>query len=157
VASEPLFDLSALDLGATAVSAERVGELNPQCGHMRQLDRVIWLSEDNTLGLGVKHVREDEFWVPCHIPGRPLLPGVLLIEAAAQLSSIMYRLKSGEPRFLGFTRCNEVAFRGQTEPGDTLYLLAREKEYRRRRFETFTQGIVGGKLVFEGLLTGMVM
>jgi 3-hydroxyacyl-[acyl-carrier-protein] dehydratase len=155
---QPAFiDLDAIDLDGVAVSADEVGRLNPQCGHMRQLDHVIWLAEDCSEAVGVKHVRDDEFWVSGHIPGRPLLPGVLMIEAAAQLSSIIYRKKFAETRFLGFTRCDGVAFRGQVRPGDTLYLLARERSFRARRFESEAQAIVSGSLVFEGLITGMVM
>ncbi|MCH6550662.1 MAG: beta-hydroxyacyl-ACP dehydratase, partial [Planctomycetes bacterium] len=48
---------------------------------MRQLDYVIWRTQDASQGLGVKHVGDDEFWVPGHIPGRPLMPGVIMLEA----------------------------------------------------------------------------
>jgi 3-hydroxyacyl-[acyl-carrier-protein] dehydratase len=125
---------------------------------MRQLDYVIWLDEARTKAVGVKQVLHDEFWIGGHIPGRPLLPGVLMIEAAAQLSTILFRLKTGlTDRFLGFARCSDVAFRGQVVPGDTLYLLAHEISLRPRRVVSATQGVVNGELVYEGLITGMVM
>lgn len=152
-----LIDFGALDLDQIAVTADEVGRINPQCGDMRQLDHVIWLNADASEGIGVKHVREDEFWVRGHIPGRPLLPGVLMIEAAAQLSSILYHKKTREDRFVGFTRCDKVAFRGQVVPGDTFYLLAREVSFKRRRFICDTQGVVNSRLVFEGTITGMVL
>lgn len=157
MAAEPLYDLSKLDLSHVAVSAERVGELNPQRGDMRQLDHVIWLTEDSSGGVGVKRVRDDEFWVTGHIPGRPLMPGVLMIEAAAQLCSLLQQIQKGgdKMQFMGFTRCDDVAFRGQVVPGDTLYLLARQIKHSRRRFVSITQGIVDGSLVFEGRITGM--
>jgi len=154
---ETLFDLDGIDLSQTAVTAEEVGRINPQCGDMRQLDYVIWRNDDNSMALGVKEVRPDEFWVPGHIPGRPLMPGVLMIEAGAQLSSVLYRLKSKEERFLGFTRCDEVVFRGQVQPGDRLYLLVREIAFKARRFISASQGIVNGKLVLEAKITGMVI
>jgi 3-hydroxyacyl-[acyl-carrier-protein] dehydratase len=157
VAGELLFDLSAIDLTQVTVSAEEVGRLNPQTGDMRHLDYVIWCNDERTQTLGVKHVRDDEFWVPGHIPGRPLLPGVLMIEAAAQLSSVLYKFKTQEDRFLGFTRCNDVTFRGQVVPGDTLYLLAEEVSFRARRFISRAQAVVDEKLVFEAVITGMVI
>jgi 3-hydroxyacyl-[acyl-carrier-protein] dehydratase len=157
LAQSPLFDISNIDMSRVAVSFEDVGRINPQCGHMRQLDHVIWIAEDGSAGLGVKNVRPDEFWVTGHIPGRPIMPGVLIIEAAAQLSSVLYRRKAGEARFIGFTRCDHVAFRGQVLPGDTLYLLAQEESFRARRFVSQTQAMVNGALVFEGEITGMVM
>jgi len=59
--------------------------------------------------------------------------------------------------FLGFTRCNDVVFRGQVFPGDRLLLLSQEIEFNRRRFISKAQGVVGDKLVFEGTITGMVI
>ena len=96
MAAQPFFDLNELDLDAVALPSEEVARLNPQCGDMRHLDHVAWFNESLTLALGVKQVRSDEFWVPGHIPGRPLFPGVLMIEAAAQLASLLYRRKSAE-------------------------------------------------------------
>jgi 3-hydroxyacyl-[acyl-carrier-protein] dehydratase len=158
VASEPLFDLSAIDLNAVAMPPEEVGRLNPQCGAMRQLDHVIWVDNDAGRALGVKHISDEEFWVPLHIPGRPLMPGVLMIEAAAQLCSAFFlKFRADGPRFLGFTRCNEAVFRGQVLPGDTLYLLSEEVETRPRRFVSRTQAMVDDRLVFEATITGMVM
>jgi 3-hydroxyacyl-[acyl-carrier-protein] dehydratase len=159
VAAKPLFDLSKIDLSQVAASSERIEEVNPHRGHMRQLDYVIWMNEDVTCGLGVKLVRDDEFWVPGHIPGRPLLPGVLMIEAAAQLCSFLQKVAhhAGESQFLGFTRCDDIAFRGQVVPGDTLYLLAVEVSHRRRRFISKAQAIANDRLVFEGTISGMAI
>jgi 3-hydroxyacyl-[acyl-carrier-protein] dehydratase len=157
VASAPLIDLSSIDLTQVAVTPETVGTMNPQCGGMRQLDHVISVDNDTGEIVGVKHVAEDEFWVPLHIPGRPLMPGVLMIEAGAQLSSIFFRMRTHEKRFLGFTRCDNVVFRGQVVPGDTLYLLVVEQSLSPRRFVSQAQGIVNGSLVFEAKITGMVL
>jgi 3-hydroxyacyl-[acyl-carrier-protein] dehydratase len=157
VPSQLLFDISGIDLSSVLVSAEEVGRLNPQCGDMRHLDHVIWANHDNSEILGVKHVRLDEFWVPGHVPGRPLLPGVIMIEAAAQLCSIQYKRKTGKLAFLGFTRCDNVVFRGQVVPGDILYLLGKEIETGARRMISDVQGVVHGKMVFEARITGMVI
>jgi 3-hydroxyacyl-[acyl-carrier-protein] dehydratase len=159
VAAAPLFDISQIDLDRVTATTEQVEALNPHRGHMRLLDHVIWMNEDATAGLGVKYIKDDEFWVTGHIPGRPLLPGVLMIEAAAQLCSFLH--KSGRfalaSQFLGFTRCDKVAFRGQVVPGDALYLLAKEISQRRQRFVSQAQAMVNGRLVFEGEITGMAM
>lgn len=157
MASPLMFDLHDIDPKGIAVTAEEVGRLNPQCGAMRQLDYLIWMSPDSTRGLGVKHVKPDEFWVSGHIPGRPLLPGVLMIEAGAQLCSILYKKKTGNYAFLGFTHCNDVTFRSQVVPGDTLFLLARELKFGTRRFESEVQAVVGDRLVLEARISGMVI
>ncbi len=159
MAAQTLFDISGIDLSKVAISAQKVGQLNPQCGPMRHLDYVIWKNDDATCGLGVKQVRDDEFWVPVHIPGRPLLPGVLMIEAAAQLCSVLRQFRPGtdNSRFLGFTRCDDVVFRGTVVPGDTFYLLAKELKTSRRRFISATQGLVNDQLVLEATITGMAV
>jgi 3-hydroxyacyl-[acyl-carrier-protein] dehydratase len=160
VASLPLLDISRIDMSQVAASPQRVAEVNPHRGHMRHLDYVIWMNEDFSCGLGVKQVRDDEFWVQGHVPGRPLLPGVLMIEATAQLCSFLQRVREDTeaPEFMGFIRCDDVVFRGQVVPGDTLYLLAKEVSHgRRRRFVSQTQAIVNGRLVYEGTITGMAI
>ncbi len=153
----PIVDLSTIDLNAVAADAAAVGRANPQAGDMRMLDHMVWISPDGSRGLGVRFVRHDEFWIPGHIPGRPLLPGVLMIEAGAQLASFMQKNKYHREGFLGFTRCDDTAFRGQVQPGDTLYLLGQEVESTARRFISRVQGIVNGKIVFESTVTGMIM
>ncbi len=152
-----LFDISDIDKNKVVITREEVGEIIPQSGDMRQLNHVIWFSDDCGRALGVKYVQADEFWVAGHIPGRPLMPGVLMIEAGAQLASVLYWRKVSKTHFLGFTRCDNVVFRSQVVPGDTLYLLAEEVSLRTKRFVMDTQGVVNGVLVFEARVTGMAM
>ena len=157
MAIEPLIDISAIDLSKVALSPEANGDMNPQAGDMRQLDYVAYLNDENTLAVGVKEVKDDEFWVAGHIPGRPIYPGVLMIEAAAQISSVLYHIKAEEHHFMGFTRCDHCSFRGQVVPGDTLALVAVERKFQRRRFVCEAQGYVDGKFIFEVQITGMMM
>ncbi len=156
---EPILDLSTIDLDAVAVDAETVGRLNPQCGDMRQLDHVVLLDVEKGLAVGRLAVPEDVWWGPLHIPGRPLMPGVLMIEGAAQLSSIYhrYRMKGSQDRFLGFTRIDGTVFRGQVLPGQTLHFTMREVKFSPRRFITDAQGVVDDRIVFETRITGMTM
>ncbi len=155
MASELLLDLSTIDLDQVAISPGEVGRINAQTGSMRQLDHVIVLDLDKGEAIGVKQVRDDEFWVPLHIPGRPLLPGVLQIEAAAQLCSVYFHFRMKPDGFVGFTRCDDAVFRKPVVPGDTLYLLVRELRIRSRRIVSQAQGVVNGTLVFESKITGM--
>lgn len=155
--SEPLFDLAGIDLDGVLLSTKQVEAINPHRGAMRQLDRVIWLDDAHSMAVGAKDVTEDEFWVPGHIPGRPLMPGVMMIEAGAQLASVLFRHRVNDNRFVGFTRCDDAVFRHQVVPGDTLYLLAKEVEFKPRRFISRAQGIVNGTIAFEATVTGMAM
>jgi 3-hydroxyacyl-[acyl-carrier-protein] dehydratase len=86
-----LFDLSQIDLSAKPVfDREVISRVNPQQFEMQQLDGVLWFDKANMLVLGYKDVTDREFWVQGHIPGRPLMPGVIMIESAAQLLSRKY-------------------------------------------------------------------
>ena len=156
VSSEPLFDISHVDFDAPIADLDLVQRINPHRGHMVQLDGVAWWTHDQ--GVGWKDIRDDEFWVEGHIPGRPLYPGVLMIEASAQLSSFVIqipRLEDENRGFLGFVRSDETVFRGQVVPGKRLVLLTQLLSQNRRRFVSRCQGFVDGDLVIETKVTGM--
>jgi 3-hydroxyacyl-[acyl-carrier-protein] dehydratase len=72
---------------------------------------------------GSWHLRGDEAFFAGHFPGRPTLPGVLMVEALAQVGAVAVLL---EPRYAGklplFGGIDRVRFRRQVEPGDTLHL-----------------------------------
>lgn len=155
MAAELIVNFDELDLTQIAVSRDQIDGLIPQTGDMRQIDHLVWVNEERSACVAVRHVRDDEFWVPGHIPGRPLLPGVMMIEAAAQASAVLYRLRTGNERFIGFVRLDDVVFRGQVVPGDTVYFIANERECKPRRFVTATQAVLNGTLIFEGVITGM--
>ena len=123
------------------------------------LDGIIWQSEVGGFirALAFHDVREDEFWVDGHIPGRPVFPGVLMIETAAQLASFLFIRRMNLEGFVGFAGVNHVKFRGQVVPGDRFHMLCVEKDLRRRRSICATQGLVNGQLVFEAEVTGMPM
>lgn len=156
MAGEPILDLAAIDVDRPMFTRDQVALVNPHRGHMALLDAIVWVDDRNSSGVAVKRVRNDEFWVPGHIPGKPVLPGVLMVEAAAQLSSFLYYRRSGVSWFAGFTRIEETTFRGLVRPGDTLFLLATEIKYHIKRFKTHVQGVVNDQVVFEGKITGMV-
>ncbi len=81
-----LFDLSLLNLDAEPIYDQAtINQVNPQRFEMQQLDGILWQDTERHLILGYKEVTDQEFWIRGHVPGRPLMPGVIMIEAAAQL------------------------------------------------------------------------
>lgn len=152
-----LLDFDSIDLNQVVFDAEAIERVNPQRFEMRQLDGIIFHDKQRCVCLGYKDVTENEFWVRGHIPGRPLMPGVLMIEAAAQLASfyISYLNEYPTGKFIGFGGVDEVKFRGTVTPGDRLYLVAQLLENRPRRFICATQGIVNGQMVLQAKITGM--
>lgn len=153
----PLLDLSAIDMSGRMIPRERINDYIPHQGDMALLDHVIWHRPDYTAAVALKRVRDDEFWCAGHIPGRPILPGVLMVEAGAQLASIMYFARMDHRNFAGFTRIENTVFRGMVVPGDDLYIVASEVKFHPKRFISDCQGLVQGKIVYESRITGMIL
>jgi 3-hydroxyacyl-[acyl-carrier-protein] dehydratase len=150
-----LFDITGIDLTRVEVDVAGIERINPHRGVMRMLDGINYVSSDLNQAVAYRDVRPDEFWVAGHIPGRPLLPGVLMVEAGAQLASYLTKLRLKEMQFMGFVGIDEVTFRGQVVPGDRLLLLCEGIELRPRRSICVAQGLVRGNIVFEARITGM--
>lgn len=150
-----LFDLAQYDLDQVVQDVAFIESINPHRGDMRLLDGVIWEDIPTSQAIAYKDIRDDEFWVPGHIPGRPIFPGVLMVEAAAQLASYLTLRLFPELDFLGFAGVDEVKFRGQVVPGDRLHILIHGTNMKPRRSICTAQGVVGNRLVFEAKITGM--
>jgi len=155
-----LFDLSEIDLTAKPLfDKEAICKVNPQRFEMQHLDGVLWYDKERALILGFKDVTANEFWVRGHIPGRPMMPGVIMVEAAAQLTSFFIKQVYKEEGFIGFAGIESAKFRSVVEPGQRLYLLGHITKYRHAthssRVETAVQGVADGNIVFEAVIAGM--
>jgi len=151
-----LFDLSQIDLTAVPLfDREAIGRVNPQRFEMQHLDGILWFDKENFLILGYKDVTESEFWVRGHIPGRPLMPGVIMVEAGAQLSSFFVKQIYGVEGFVGFGGIDSARFRSVVEPPQRLLLLGHFTKFKSRKYICSVQGIVGDTMVFEAVVSGL--
>jgi 3-hydroxyacyl-[acyl-carrier-protein] dehydratase len=149
------FDLSRIDPKHIQIPIEEIRRLNPHRHEFEQIDGVYLLLPQENVIAGFKDVRSDEFWVRGHFPGNPLLPGVLMLEAAAQLCSI-YQYKVCPPKgYFGFGGIDGVKFRAAVRPGDRLILLGRVVQLHSRRSIFSVQGVVGDRLAMEATITGV--
>jgi 3-hydroxyacyl-[acyl-carrier-protein] dehydratase len=150
-----LFNLSDIDPDKVEFGRDAISEVNPQSYEMCQLDGVIWHDLGKLLCLGYKDVTDSEFWVRGHIPGRPIMPGVIMVESAAQLASFFMRRIYGLTGFIGFSGIDNTKFRDTVVPGDRLLLLSHICKVRSRQFSAAVQGVVNGKIVFDTVISGM--
>ena len=151
-----LFDLSQIDLtGKPIFDRGAISRVNPQQFEMRQLDGILWYDKKKFLILGYKDVTKDEFWVRGHIPSRPLMPAVIMVEAAAQLSSFFVKQIYELGGFIGFASIDSAKFRAIVEPGQRLYLLGHITKFKRRKYTCSVQGVVGDTMVFEAVVSGL--
>lgn len=151
----PILDPAGLDFSNVVADRAEIERVNPHRYEFRLVDAVVYFDREQKLFAGYHDVRSDAFWVRGHIPGRPLLPGVLMIEAAAQLSSYLYHQVFPGRGFLGFVGVDNVKFRGVVQPPCRFVIVGRGRDVRPRRMVCETQGFVDGTMVFEGEITGM--
>ena len=118
---------------------------------------LIAILRDEGIIVGYKDLREDEFWVRGHIPGTPLFPGVLMVEAAAQLCSIYLGIVNPTPGFFGFGGLEDVRFRATVRPGERLYLIGKAVQVHPRKSTLQAQGVVGEKIAFEATIIGVTI
>lgn len=150
-----ILDPRTLDFAHLVADRAAIQEVNPHRHEFSLLDAVILLDREHSIYAGYHDIRPDAFWVRGHIPGRPLFPGVLMIEAAAQLASYLYHTVFPGAGFLGFTGVDAVKFRGIVAPPCRFVIVGRGKQMRPRRMICESQGFVDSTLVFEAEITGM--
>lgn len=156
--TDSIIDLGTLDLNRIVADVDEIRRYNPQRFEMEQLSGIIHEDPASHICVGYKDVRADDFWVRGHMPGMPLMPGVVMCEAAAQLSSyfaVKYDML-GSGFVVGLGGLEEVRFRDSVYPGDRMYVVCQLVRVRRGkiiicRFE----GYARSKLVVEGIIKGI--
>ncbi|MBY0457941.1 MAG: hypothetical protein K2V38_11425, partial [Gemmataceae bacterium] len=121
-AEEPALDLTTLPFDRPVAGIEEIRAANPHRFEFEMLSGIVHLDPAKHLIAGFKDLRADDFWTRGHMPGFPLFPGVLMCEAAAQLSGYYYTTqKIGDPGvLLGLGGVDEAKFVRLVRPGERL-------------------------------------
>ena len=115
------------------------------------VDRIVELS--GTRAVGLKNVTMNEYFFRGHFPGRPIMPGVLIVEAMAQVGGIVLLNKpEHHGRFAYFMAIDKVKFRKPVVPGDQLVFEVELGKVRSRTGQVIARALVDGKLVCEAEL-----
>jgi len=152
-----ILDFSAYDLNHVVADIEEIRRYNPQRFEMEQLTAIVFDDRERGICVGYKDVTSNEFWIRGHMPGMPLMPGVIMCEAAAQLCGFhVQRHNLMGAQMIGFGGMDEVRFRGTVVPGDRLVIASEKLQLRtgamvRCRFQCF----VNEQIVCEGQIRGI--
>jgi 3-hydroxyacyl-[acyl-carrier-protein] dehydratase len=114
---------------------------------------------NETSGVGIKHVRADEFWCAGHFPGNPIMPGVLQVEALAQTACfiVFKNMKTTGAETLGyFTTMEKIKFSNMVKPGDTLELHVEVIANKMNLYKFHGIALVGGKKVSEATFSAIM-
>lgn len=120
------------------------------------VDKIITLEERKIVG--IKNVTINEPFFQGHFPGSPIMPGVLIIEAMAQVGAVLFlRLDENKKKLAYFTGIDKAKFRKPVGPGDQLKLELEVLKMTSRICKMKGQAFVNETLVVEAeLLSALV-
>jgi 3-hydroxyacyl-[acyl-carrier-protein] dehydratase len=158
VGKELLLDHSEIDLDRVVADLEEIRRFNPQRFEMEQLSAICFDDAERMVCAGYKDITPNEFWVRGHMPGMPLMPGVLICEAAAQMCSYFAHKHHllGDCKVVGFGGLEDVHFRDPVRVGDRLVIVCKMIRVRLGaiivcRFQAF----VRQSMVADGKIKGI--
>lgn len=114
---------------------EQIKQIIPHREPFLLIDGILEMDEDLAQGgkiVGVKNVNADEYYFQGHFPQKPVMPGVLIVEALAQVGAVaILSMEEYKGKIAFFGGIKEAKFRQQVVPGDTLRLEVTVDKMRR--------------------------
>lgn len=141
------------------INIEEIQQLLPHRYPFALVDRIIDFVPGKK-AVGIKNVTFNEPQFQGHFPGRPLMPGVLIVEAMAQVGGIVLKKMAGSDASGGlfvFAGIDKVRFRRPVTPGDQLIITAEILKVKGRFGKMQAIATVDGQLVAEGELMFSLM
>lgn len=145
------------DLSTIIADIEEIRRYNQQRFEMEQLTAIVHEDKERGRCVGYKDTKSDEFWARGHFPNVPLMPGVIMCEAAAHLSSYFsQKHQLLEAEMIGFGGLEDVRFREPVRPGDRLVVAVERVRVRPKAMIVCRfQGLVGDSVVVDGVIKGV--
>jgi len=154
----PHVDPATIDTTKTLVDHAGIYALIPHRHEMQMLTAIVCEWPEQKIIVGYKDVRDDEFWVRGHFPEKSVMPGVLMCEAAAQLTGFYtHRHKISRGVLIGLGGIDNSRFRRPVLPGERLLLIAKGLRVKPRVTLFNVQGFVDGDMAFETDIMGVVL
>ena len=132
-------------------TVEEIHQLLPHRYPFALVDRIVEFVPGEK-AVGIKNVTFNEPYFPGHIPNRPIMPGVMMIEAMAQVGGvILAQLPGMQGKFFAFAGIDKASFRRPVTPGDRLIMTVELLSFKRKRIAKMKgKGMVDDLLVVEG-------
>jgi 3-hydroxyacyl-[acyl-carrier-protein] dehydratase len=156
----PIVDLATLDLTRDVVPEAELRATLPHRAEFQLLDGICHLDREHGIAIGYKDWDAEPWWARGHVPGRPLMPGVLMLEGAAQIATFLVKTQSdwARDRMIGLAGLDEVRFRGQIVPPARVWFVAAIVAISGRRLAKMsTQVFANGQMTMEAQLMGVML
>lgn len=156
---ESIVDFSLFDVNRVIHDKSFVESLNPHRFELSLLHGVLYEDPDGSRIVGFHDASPDDFWVRGHFPGFPVMPGVLICEAAAQLTAFMAN-RTGilVDRLIGLGGLEDVRFRAPVRPGDRMVMMLKKVKFRHNiLLQVAFECYVNQEKVAEGQIKGVTM
>ncbi|WP_341756242.1 MULTISPECIES: 3-hydroxyacyl-ACP dehydratase FabZ [unclassified Candidatus Tisiphia] len=139
------------------INIREIMELLPHRYPFLLIDKVLEFKINESI-VGIKNVTFNEPQFTGHFPTEPIMPGVLIVEAMAQLSAILVSksINSTKDKEVFFMSIEEAKFRKIVEPGDTLHIYAKIEQNRSSVWKFSSNAKVNDQIVAESKFTAMV-
>jgi 3-hydroxyacyl-[acyl-carrier-protein] dehydratase len=152
-----ILEFSEYDLNHVVADIEAIRRCNPQRYEMEQLTAICYEDNERSICVGYKDLGPGEFWARGHMPGMPLMPGVIMCEAAAQLAAYYVHRHGLMAGMMGFGGLEDIHFRGLVRPGDRFVIVCRLLKVRRTILTCEFQCFVDQNMVCQGVIKGIVL
>lgn len=143
----------------TLFPIERIMEMIPHRYPFLLIDRVVEVEHDQ-YAVCLKNVTFNEPHFVGHFPAKPVMPGVLIVEAMAQSSAVLVvetMGKEAEGKLVYFMSIDEARFRKPVVPGDTIYIRAEKLRQRGNVWKFACTALVEGAKVAEATVSAMIL
>jgi 3-hydroxyacyl-[acyl-carrier-protein] dehydratase len=154
-----MIDPAYAEAPATQMDVQRIMEMIPHRHPFLMIDRVID-AVANERATGIKNVSINEQYFQGHFPSRPVMPGVLIIEAMAQTAAVLVVHTLGpasEGKLVYFMTVDNARFRRPVVPGDCLHVHVSKQRHRGNVWKFEGRAEVGGQLAAEAVFAAMIL
>ncbi len=154
-----MIDPTCAERQVTQVDVQRIMEMIPHRHPFLMIDKVVDMVA-NERATGIKNLSINENYFQGHFPARPVMPGVLIIEAMAQTAAVLVVHTLGpesEGKLVYFMSVDNARFRRPVFPGDRLDVHVTKQRHRGNVWKFEGRAKVGDNLMAEAVFAAMIL